>query len=231
MGSAERSVMMAPSGGGGHSLSTPSTTSGVDARVAAAAAAAAAPSSIHVALIGDSTIDNVVWVEAASESVTEMLKRELLAVGHGGDDAAATATVTNLAADGFTSADCLHGAPAFISASRRAEAGDPFPVARIDESFAPLRHLASLSPPPTHVVLSVGGNDIREILGEMSELPARIAAFHTNYPEIVRGILEACPNAKVVIMLQVGDAFHQHQRVELADALQQRVELADALCV
>jgi len=49
-------------------------------------------------------------------------------------------------------------------------------------------------------VLSVGGNDVREILGAMHELPAKIAAFHDNYPQIA----QACEasGARVIIMLQ-----------------------------
>jgi len=61
--------------------------------------------------------------------------------------------------------------------------------------------------PVTHVVLSVGGNDVREILGHMDQLPTRVAAFSRNYPQILKTVLEVTPN--VIIMLQYRPSFHQ----------------------
>ena len=146
-----------------------------------------------VVLVGDSTLDNVVWVDSAADAVPPTLQRRL-------EQRAPGAAVINLAADGFTSADVLHGAAAAISHSARAAAGDPFPTASPMDTFRPLSALAALPCAPTHVILSVGGNDVREILGAMHELPARVAAFQENYPHIST----ACEasGADVVIMLQ-----------------------------
>jgi hypothetical protein len=80
--------------------------------------------------------------------------------------------VHNLAADGFKSIDVLEGAKPCISFHGRKEHGDPFPGMGENLSvFKPLEVLKTLSPPPTHVILSVGGNDIREILGNIGKLP------------------------------------------------------------
>ncbi len=40
------------------------------------------------------------------------------------------------------------------------------------------------------VVLSVGGNDVREILGKMSEIQNALKGLQQNYPKIVKEILE-----------------------------------------
>lgn len=150
---------------------------------------------LRVALLGDSTLDNVVWVDAPEQAVAPTLQRRLEARSAG-------ASVINLAADGFTSADTLNGGPALISFTARRDAGDPLPGydGQLDAPFAPLTHLEALSPPPTHVVLSVGGNDVREILGAMHELPQRIAAFHENYPQVAARC--AAGGARTIVMLQ-----------------------------
>lgn len=147
----------------------------------------------HVVLIGDSTLDNVVWVDQATDAVPPTLQRLL-------EQSAPGATVTNLAADGFTSADVLRGAPTAISYHARELAGDPFPTASPMETFHPLAELKKMVTTPTHLVLSVGGNDIREILGAMHELPSRIAAFHENYPQIAAECQTT--GAQIVIMMQ-----------------------------
>ena len=101
---------------------------------------AAAPP--HVVLIGDSTLDNVVWVEQAAEAVPPTLQRLLEKHSPG-------ATVTNLAADGFTSTDVLRGAPAAISYRAREQAGDPLPTSSPMEIFHPLAELKAMASKPT----------------------------------------------------------------------------------
>ena len=147
----------------------------------------------HVVLIGDSTLDNVVWVDQATDAVPATLHRLL-------EQHAPGATVTNLAADGFTSTDVLRGAPTAISYRARELAGDPFPTASPMETFHPLAELKKMATAPTHLVLSVGGNDVREILGAMHELPERIAAFQENYPLIAADC--QATGAQVIIMMQ-----------------------------
>lgn len=78
----------------------------------------------RVVLVGDSTLDNVVWVHHdGGLSVTDHLKSRGF-------------TVVNFAADGFTSGQVLEGGAATISKKARAEVGDPFPPGPV---FQPLR--------------------------------------------------------------------------------------------
>ena len=89
--------------------------------------------SLHVVLLGDSTLDNIVWVreDEDSQSVPFHLRGRL---GLGD-------IVTNYAADGYTTSDVLNGGAPFISAHARREAGDPFPD---DDFFHPLVALNEL---------------------------------------------------------------------------------------
>ncbi|CAK0907681.1 unnamed protein product [Prorocentrum cordatum] len=148
---------------------------------------------MHVVLLGDSTIDNVCWTGHPHE-VTEQLKSLL-----------PEARITNYAADGFNSTDLLRGAAPRISAEKRREIGDPFPELS-DDVFKPLDHVASMSPPPSHAVVSIGGNDVREILGRMDMLQSIIQGFHSNYMEILGKLCASVPN--VILMFQYRPAFH-----------------------
>lgn len=153
-------------------------------------------STTRIALVGDSTLDNVLWVSGAgSQSISQQVTT---AVGDGG-------AVMNLAADGYTSGDTLHGNQRVISVGMRARLGDPI---RFDEDgiFRPLNQIKKLDPPPTHIVVSVGGNDVREILGDMGKIGAIVAGFAENYPKIVDACLEVTPN--VILMLQYRPSFH-----------------------
>jgi lysophospholipase L1-like esterase len=84
--------------------------------------------------------------------------------------------VSNLAADGFTTTDVLLGGEAKISYRARINAGDPFPISSSSSgyNFLPLSALSNLSCQsslkPSHIVLSIGGNDIRHILSSMHML-------------------------------------------------------------
>jgi hypothetical protein len=141
-----------------------------------------------VVLLGDSTLDNVVWVYGKS-SVADHLR-------------VLCSPVINLAADGFTTTDVLHGGRTVISAAARAQSGDPFPELT-GGIFKPLEHLRGIS--PHAVVLSVGGNDVREILQEMHLLPERLRRFHENYPRIVEASLETTP--RMVLVFQYRPAL------------------------
>lgn len=116
--------------------------------------------------------------------VTRLLAAEL---GRGGGGRAGGVCVHNLACDGFTSRDVLCGEPPRISVAARARDGDPFPSAP-GEPFAPLDHADALAAATTScaAVLSVGGNDVREVLGALGELAARLAAFADAYPRILQ---------------------------------------------
>ena len=110
-------------------------------------------------LVGDSTIDNLVWVDKKEDCIHSKLIERLPEF-----------EITNFSADGFTSQNVLDGACPNISRSQRRKIGDPFPD---EDHFAPLVYLEStaLSLEKEHYcVLSIGGNDIREILGSMGKL-------------------------------------------------------------
>lgn len=149
---------------------------------------------MRVALIGDSTLDNVIWVEQDDPSISEQIAR-----------AVPGSAVCNLAADGFNSSDTLNGSHCVISVGTRDEIGDPVPF-DANGCFKPLEQLATLRPPPTHVVLSVGGNDVREILGNIGDLPRVTERFLENYPRIVRACLQVTSN--VILMWQYRPSYN-----------------------
>mmetsp|Transcript_137466 Transcript_137466/g.342923 ORF Transcript_137466/g.342923 Transcript_137466/m.342923 type:complete len:306 (-) Transcript_137466:52-969(-) len=153
-----------------------------------------ASESVRIALVGDSTLDNVLWVDSKEPSISE----QLACMVH-------SAAICNLAADGFTSGDVLHGSPSVISVGLRQQICDAVPF-DADGCFRPLRQLAELRPPPTHVVLSVGGNDVRHILGNLTDLPQITRELLTNYPAIVRACLEV--TRSVILMWQYRPAYN-----------------------
>jgi hypothetical protein len=114
--------------------------------------------------------------------------------------------VTNYAADGFTSGDVLAGAVPKISFVKRDAVGDPFPDLGEDRVFKPLELLCSMRPAPSHAVLSVGGNDVRHILGNMGRLPEVMASFRSNYAAILERLRATVP--KVILMFQYRPGFH-----------------------
>jgi len=65
--------------------------------------------------------------------------------------------------------------------------------------------------------LSVGGNDIREILGDMSRLPQQWASFNASYPKIVDEILSVTPN--LIIVLQYRPNFQQDRCYRVYEAI------------
>ena len=162
-----------------------------------------------VVLIGDSTLDNIVWVPDKSHSVTSHLLRFLNC-----ETTSDTKKVINLAADGFTSRDVLCGGSARISCSNRIAAGDPFPPSTTAPAymFSPLVELKRTYEADlrhSHVVLSIGGNDIREILGDMTSLQDVIISFHQNYKAIISEIQRYCPN--IILMLQYKPSYTQER--------------------
>lgn len=156
-----------------------------------------AEAEVRVAIIGDSTLDNILWVTKKDPCIPDQL-REAVACG----------AVVNLAADGYTSGDTLNGCARVISVGMRERFGDPVPFDE-DGFFRPLCCAAKLEPPPTHIVLSVGGNDVREILSDMRRLPEIVQGFTANYPQIVTKCQEITPN--VILMLQYRPSFHMDE--------------------
>lgn len=159
--------------------------------------------SLRVALIGDSTLDNILWVED-DPCVPEQLAAAL-----------PCAAVCNLAADGFNSTNALRGHTCVISSGTRKTVGDPVDFSA-DGVFRPLEKLAELTPPPTHVVLSIGGNDVREILGRIDQLPTIMATFAQNYPKLVEGCLKVAP---VILMWQYRPSFAEDNHYGVYQAI------------
>ena len=155
-----------------------------------------ATATTRIALVGDSSLDNVLWVSGPkSQSISQQITT---AIGSAG-------AVANYAADGFTSGDTLNGNSRVISVAMRKRFGDPIQY-DMDGVFRPLNRIKKLEPPPTHIVISCGGNDVREILSDMGKIGSVVEGFKENYPKIVDACLAVTPN--VIIMLQYRPSFH-----------------------
>ena len=174
---------------------------------------AKAPSAhLHLVTMGDSTLDNLIWMD--KDPMTQQFPVHDCVIGQLRKQLPPHSTVTNLAADGFTSSNVLHGAAPMLSRAAWARSNEPFP-SDTDPSgiLRPLDELASLhaTKPVTHVLLSVGGNDVRVILQAMHKLPQVVATFHENYSKIVQHILSMDENIHLIVMLQYQVCLtHEH---------------------
>lgn len=146
-----------------------------------------------IVLLGDSTLDNDHWVTTKKGTVTEQLRLKL----------SDQAFVLNLAMDGFKTADVLKGAKKDIGVSDSKHT---------DEFFNPLLELMEIAEyeQPTDIVLSVGGNDVRECLSELifsppesriDELNALLKTLQDNTLQIIDELKKACPNSNIIITL------------------------------
>lgn len=163
----------------------------------------------RIVLLGDSTLDNVVWVAHEEDSMCLSSHLQLLLT---------SSEIVNWAADGFTSDDVLNGGSADISRSAREAYGDPFPTAN---PFSPLQLLehdegkgeggegAVAATATQTTVLSVGGNDIRHILRDMTSLPSVVAMFTENYREILKRVVKATSQGRVIIVMQYRPALDE----------------------
>jgi lysophospholipase L1-like esterase len=166
----------------------------------------------HIVTIGDSTIDNLIWMD--KNQLTNQFPIEDCVIGQLRKQLSKTnSSVSNLAADGFTSSNVLHGAMPMLSREAWFRAGQPFPSdKRSDGVLSPLDELERLheTKPVTHVVLSVGGNDVRVILSSMHKLPQVVSTFHANYQKICQRIL-SMGSIKLILMLQYQVCLtHEH---------------------
>ena len=112
-------------------------------------------------MLGDSTLDNIVWVKTYDNCIKYQLEQAMPDI-----------KIINYSADGFTSQDMLSGRCPVISWSERSKC-DLYPSPS-SSKFKPLNYLEQLEN-PTYALLSVGGNDIREILRDMSQLESAVA--------------------------------------------------------
>jgi len=116
----------------------------------------------HVALMGDSVLDDFYWLSDPLVDVRVQLESELRKKNP-------NHRVSNWAVDESTIDCVLYGArPRDVYLSSRAWKGiENYPTAN-DGKVYPLRLLASHT--PTHVVLSIGGNDARVAFAESFDL-------------------------------------------------------------
>ena len=174
---------------------------------------------VHVVTLGDSTIDNLIWMDRDDSTgrfdyeacvVAKLRKhlRELYTKKHHGDAPPSAPQrpprVVNLAADGFTSDNVLRGAQPVLSRAAWAEHGEPFPAHPSSRVLAPLDVLEEMHArdPVSHVVLSVGGNDVREILRSIHLLPRIVQRLLSNYRAICERVLALTPRPNLVLMMQ-----------------------------
>ena len=166
---------------------------------------AAAPPQPTLVLLGDSTLDNILWVPHPSSCVASLLR----ATGF---------NVLNYAADGFTTDDVLNGGKPILSSAARERAGDALP--QTEESsrgvFEPLKHIEDLARKSggsgsmaITVVLSVGGNDIRHILSNMKGVQATVMRLQANYAAILDRLLRLRPVVNTVICMQYRPCISQ----------------------
>lgn len=71
---------------------------------------------MKIVMIGDSTLDNVVWLQDSKMCIKCLLEKQL-----------SEFEIHNYAADGFTTVDILNGGNPKISKNFRDRVGDPFP--------------------------------------------------------------------------------------------------------
>jgi len=157
-----------------------------------------------IVLLGDSTLDNVVWVNGQEECIAYKLRQK-----NPGKK------IYNLAADGFNSQNMLTGASPSISWDARRKGNDPFliqdyranPMTWTDPKFfKPLDQISQI--PKVELenaicVCSFGGNDIREALGSIAfgKDPREILQVTLkNYFEFLSHLLPRCK--KVVLCTQ-----------------------------
>lgn len=164
-----------------------------------------------VVMIGDSTIDNYVWVQDG-ETVAEKLK--LLRP----ED-----NIISFAVDGFTTTDVLAGNYTNKAVSSDKHNGDFFKPLSALNKLAPQKpkkkkkkknkHNTEVqSPNPVdHIILSVGGNDFREELRTLITMSADYRAkaidklssgISQRYIRILSNIQDQHPQAKITTLLQ-----------------------------
>ena len=123
---------------------------------------------------------------------------------------------TNLALDETESKDIFNGkTPSSVYVKRRNEIGlDPYAVSE-DGNYWPLVQLEKLNNDeikPTHVVLSIGGNDARVSLlsnsGNISKLLIDLKdSFINNYSKAIDSVLELNKQIIIVIVYRPGPGF------------------------
>lgn len=149
----------------------------------------------NIVLIGDSTIDNKLWAQRG-QSVSDHLRRLL-----------PNTVITDLTNAGFTTGDVLNGQykDCVVQTSRE------YP----HRIFRPLEHETEIGNANT-IILSVGGNNIRDYLLSLEHNPFSIVKFDAalqqlvqEYQTILLIIKHVNPDAEIILMTQYYPALHQ----------------------
>ncbi|MBL7480104.1 SGNH/GDSL hydrolase family protein [Legionella bononiensis] len=145
----------------------------------------------NIVLLGDSTLDNIDWVDNEEDTVAGKLKQKFQKPDQ----------IIDLSCDGFTTRDVLSGA------FRDKAVRSPY---HQHTQYYPLSELKKIDN-PSHIILSVGGNDLREnliILANQSpetrrlQLKSIITGIQQRYLDILNELKTIQPNASPIIMLQ-----------------------------
>jgi hypothetical protein len=160
--------------------------------------------------MGDSVLDNFYWLDKKKEDLAYQLTKKLQ--NHNSDS-----ICTNLALDETEVPDIMNGKiPSLVYAKERANIKmKPYQVNK-DGVFFPLEQLEVLfkesKTKPTHVVLSMGGNDCRVRLNLaradsiLSSLKS--ADFEFNYRQTVETLIKLVPNVILVLVYKPGKTFY-----------------------
>lgn len=180
-----------------------------------------------IALIGDSTLDNIFWTRDEPDCVERRLQSMMVE----GD------VVLNLAVDGFTTTDVLNGA--FRDKAVKSK-HHPHKRTKPLEVLQQTSHV-------TDVVLSVGGNNVREQLPQLAQVALTqkiddIKALITGITQeitadliqILTQIKKLKPEADVTLMLQYtpdinNDIYNIYAFLNLLAYQQNSVALATAM--
>jgi len=192
---------------------------------------------LKITIIGDSTIDNKLWVSPGiyfnflfdklgikrDDSATRIQKSHThfrkpeLSVVENLIDMMPNYHISDYTNDGFTTADCLHGD------FKDKVFGNGTFVQFPHDFFQPLKEGADAIKASQHIILSVGGNDFREFLMSAHRIdeksrsefvkqafPQVLTDLKTQYIQIVFRIRQLNPNAKIILMTQYYPSVSQN---------------------
>ena len=186
-----------------------------------------------VTVIGDSTIDNKVWVSPGlignyvynrlgikrDDSATRIekshrrfLKPELSVIEHL-QESLPLYDIHDYTNDGFTTRDCLDGA------YRDKVFGEGRFAMFPHEHFKPLKAAKDDIKNSQYIILSIGGNNVREFLQEAHERDEEfikqqflrvLEQIQDEYLKILKKLREYNPDAKIILMTQYYPSFKQN---------------------
>lgn len=185
---------------------------------------------VNVTILGDSTIDNKVWISPGTHGnsildhlhLVNAVKKMRGLFGHPELSVVEnlkallpTHTINDYTNDGFTTHDCLHGAfkdKVFLS---------NFPGMFPHEEFQPLEAAKEDIKKSQYIVLSIGGNNFREFLQQVPRDSVKrqeyirenyervIDKLQSEYLEIVNKLRSLNQDAQIILITQYYPSAHQ----------------------